>query len=247
MEGPPAAAMPSDVPPPVRGLERRHIHVVYQPIVDLEHGVARAQEALVRCQVDAYRNPEKLFQLAVEQDAVGRLGRTIREVTFEQAPQSNLFVNIHPEELKSRWLVRPDDPLCLHGGELYLELTESAALAYFDLCTGVLKEICARTGAHLVIDDFGAGYSNLKRVVDLEPRVVKLARALLPAIDMPPRQRILVEQLVQTCAALGAHVVAEGIETVGEFQAVRDAGVTFGQGYLFARPEFPIPPVNWPE
>ena len=246
MEGPPAIPIESNEPPPVRSLDRSQIQVVYQPIVDLRSGQPRAHEALVRCQVDAYRNPEKLFEHAVEQDAVGRLGRTIREVTFEQAPQANLFVNIHPEELSSRWLVRPDDPLCQHGCELYLEITESAALDYFDLCQSVLKEICARTGAHLVIDDFGAGYSNLKRVIDLEPRVVKLDRALVTGVDKNPRQRILVEQLVQTCAALGSHVVAEGIETVDEFRAVRDAGVGFGQGYLFARPEWPIPPIHWP-
>jgi EAL domain-containing protein (putative c-di-GMP-specific phosphodiesterase class I) len=136
--------------------------------------------------------------------------------------------------------------MCLHDGEVYLEITESAALDYFDLCTGVLRELCARIGAQLVVDDFGAGYSNLKRVIDLEPRVVKLDRALISGIDRSRRQRILVEQLVKTCEALGALVVAEGIETVDELKAVRDAGVALGQGYLLARPAYPPGDTNWP-
>ena len=66
-----------------------------------------------------------------------------------------MFVNIHPHELSSRWLVRPDDPLAFHSREVYLEITESAAFTYFELCMDVLKEVCRRTGAHLVVDDYG--------------------------------------------------------------------------------------------
>ncbi|MDH5676287.1 MAG: EAL domain-containing protein [Myxococcales bacterium] len=242
-----ALRLPSDRPPPVRALGAEDIGVVFQPIVDLQTGRCFAHEALVRCKIEAYRNPTELFEYAVEQGAVGRLGRTIREVTIARANGADVFINIHPEELSSRWLIRPDDALSLHDGDLYLEITETAALDYFDLCASVLKEICARTGAHLVVDDFGAGYSNLKRVIDLEPSIVKLDRALISGIDKHRRQQILVEQLVNTCAALDARVVAEGIETVAELRAVQDAGVQLGQGYLLARPADPPPPIYWPD
>ena len=230
---------------PVRDLKAHALDVVFQPIVALTDGAIFAQEALVRCRVDRLRNPVDLFDRALQEGAVGRLGRNIREVTFARAGGQRLFVNIHPEELSSRWLIRPDDPMCLHDGDLYLEITESAALDYFDLCKSVLKEVCARTGALLVVDDFGAGYSNLKRVIDLEPAVVKLDRALISGIDHSRRQQILVQQLVNTCEALDAKVVAEGIETGDELSAVRDAGVAYGQGFLLARPAFPFPQVSW--
>jgi EAL domain-containing protein (putative c-di-GMP-specific phosphodiesterase class I) len=231
----------------VRAIGPDDLDVVFQPIVSLLDGKVRAQEALVRCKVPAFKNPEVLFEHAVAELATGRLGRNIRQVTFQRiAGNDALFLNIHPEELRSRWLIRPDDPMCLHAGELFLEITESAAISYYDLCRDVLKEICARTGAHLVVDDFGAGYSNLKRVVDLEPAIVKLDRELIRGIDENRRQQILVEQLVATCDALGASVVAEGIETRDELRAVQDAGVPLGQGYLFARPAFPVPPAQWP-
>lgn len=233
-------------PPSIRTLTAGHIDVVFQPIVDLRDGSLFANEALVRCKVEAYRNPLDLLEQATREQAMGRLGRTIREVTFARAGRAAVFVNIHPDELSSHWLVRPDDPLTESDGPLYLEITEGAALKYFDICSGMLRELCARTGAKLVVDDFGAGYSNLKRVVDLEPAVVKLDRALIAGINFSSRQRLLVEYLVKTMSALGAQVVAEGIETPGELSAVRDAGCHYGQGYFLARPAYPIPPVSWP-
>ena len=104
----------------------------------------------------------------------------------------------------------------------------------------------ARTNAHLVLDDMGAGYSNLVRFAELEPKFIKLDRALITAIDQNPRKQIMVRHLTSLCRELGTQVVAEGIETVGELSAVIDCGVDYGQGYLLARPGFPIPDVNFP-
>lgn len=226
---------------PVRDLTTDDLDIHYQPIVRLSDGTLFAQEALVRGRRAGLMRPDELLGRASDEGALGRLGRVIREATFARVESQRLFVNIHPEELNSRWLIRPDDPLCLFDGDIYLEITESAAFDYFDLCKNVLKEVCTRTGAKLVVDDFGAGYSNLKRVVDLEPAIVKLDRALITAIDRNRRQQILVRQLVETCTALGAEVVAEGIETEDELSAVTDCGVHFGQGYLLARPAYPPP------
>jgi hypothetical protein len=76
--------------------------------------------------------------------------------------------------------------------------------------------------------------------------VVKLDRTLVDGLDRKPRQRKLVSATVRLCHELGALVVAEGIETTDEYLAVCDSGADFGQGYLFARPAFPLPPVVWP-
>jgi EAL domain-containing protein (putative c-di-GMP-specific phosphodiesterase class I) len=96
------------------------------------------------------------------------------------------------------------------------------------------------------VDDLGAGYSNLKIIADLEPKVVKLDRSLIQDLDKKPRQRKLVASTISLCNELGASVVAEGIETAAELSAVIDSGAQFGQGYLLARPAFPLPSVKWP-
>ena len=236
---------PSQPPKNIRSLTPRDLDIVYQPIVDLRDGRLFAQEALVRGRHEGMRSPDELLDKAEQQDAMGRLGRIIREATFERSQFKRLFVNIHPDELSSRWLIRPDDPICLYDGDLHLEITESAAFDYFDLCRSVLMEICSRTHAKLVIDDFGAGYSNLKRVVDLEPAVVKLDRALVTGVDKNKRQFVLMQQLVRTCEALNAKVVAEGIETEDELMAVRDSGAHYAQGFFLAKPAFPEPQSAW--
>jgi EAL domain-containing protein (putative c-di-GMP-specific phosphodiesterase class I) len=80
----------------------------------------------------------------------------------------------------------------------------------------------------------------------LEPHVVKLDLALVRGIEKSRRQQILVRQVVSLCEELGAKVVAEGIETEEELRAVLDTGAHYGQGYLFAKPAFPIPSPKWP-
>lgn len=230
----------------VRTLTVSEVGVVFQPIVDMKTGATFAHEALVRCRRPEYQAPPVLFQHAVTENACGRLGRLIRDVAFQTCGDVPLFVNLHPEELNSRWLVRPDDPLCFHGAPVYLEITESAAFTHFELCMSVLRELCRRSGALLVVDDFGAGHSNLERVVDLEPSIVKLDLALTRGIDAHKRKQAVVRHVVNLCNELGARVVAEGIETIDELSCVRDLGVDYAQGYLLARPAAPPPKVAWP-
>ncbi len=233
-------------PRSTRTITADDLDVFFQPIVSMKTGKQWATEALVRCKWPEYKNPLALFETAERERACGRLGRPIREVAISRAAGERLFLNIHPEELSSRWLVRPDDPLTYHEGELFLEITESAAFEYFDLCRSVLREVCLRTSAHLVVDDLGAGHSNLRRVLDLEPAVVKLDRELIREMDKNRRQFVLVKAVVDLCKDLGAQVVCEGIETIDELKAVRDSGADYVQGYLVARPGYPVPPINWP-
>ena len=171
----------------------------------------------------------------------------IREIAVPLCTGTAVFVNLHPNELDDRWLVRPDDPIFSHDHDIYLEITESAPLTHFNLCVSVLREVCARTGAHLVIDDLGAGYSNLKLIADLQPKVVKLDRVLVQELHLKPRQQKLVAMVVRLCEELGAKVVAEGIELREELSAVKDSGAHFGQGYLLGRPAFPMPAITWPK
>lgn len=231
---------------PTSSILKAELDVVFQPIVDLSSGWTMAFEALARCRRPEFKNPLALFERAEREGAVGRLGRLVREVAFERCDDAPLFVNVHPRELDEGWLVRPDDPIFFHDRPVFIEITESAAFNYFELCLSVLREIGARGGGHLVVDDLGAGYSNLKRVVDLEPKIVKLDIALIRGIEKNWRQQILVRQVVTLCQELGAEVVAEGIETTEELKAVCDTGAHYGQGYLFARPGDPPPRAFWP-
>jgi EAL domain-containing protein (putative c-di-GMP-specific phosphodiesterase class I) len=212
----------------------------------LTTGSLFAYEALVRCRKPELANPLVLFERAVAAGCAGRLGRMIREIAMPLAAGLPLFLNVHPQELQERWLVRPDDPIYQHDSEVFLEITESVPLTHFELCIDVLREVRDRSGIHLVVDDLGAGYSNLKRIADLAPQVVKIDRGLVYGVDRNPRQHQLVTSVVRLCTDLHAVVVAEGIETEDELRALSDTGAHYGQGFLFARPAFPMPAVTWP-
>jgi EAL domain-containing protein (putative c-di-GMP-specific phosphodiesterase class I) len=230
----------------VRALTDQDIAVHFQPIVRTSTRKIFAYEALVRCKVPAYQSPTALFDAALLENAIPRLGRQIRDATFPHCQGLDVFINIHPAELESRWIVRPDDPMNQHDGQVYLEITEAAAFEQFDLCMSVLKNVCSRASAHLVVDDLGTGHSNLTRVLDLEPRIVKLDMSLIRNMDKLPRKRVLVKHLTRLCTELEAEVVAEGIETAEELRAACDVGVQLVQGYALARPAFPPPPIHWP-
>jgi EAL domain-containing protein (putative c-di-GMP-specific phosphodiesterase class I) len=217
---------------------------VFQPVVRLDDGRLFGYEALVRCPVRL--TPTGLFAQAATSHSAGRLGRMIREIAVSLCSGVPLFVNLHPSELEEGWLVRPDDPIFSHDDDIYLEISESVPMTHSDLCESVLAAVCARTGVYLVVDDFGAGYSNLQLISDLAPKMVKLDRKLVENLHRDPRKHTLVSGVVRLCGELGAEVVAEGIETVDELSAVRDTGAQYGQGYLLGRPGFPIPPITWP-
>jgi EAL domain-containing protein (putative c-di-GMP-specific phosphodiesterase class I) len=224
-------------------ITERRVRLVYQPVVNLHTREVFAYEALVRC--DAFKSPPELFDAAIAAGLVGDLGRMLRDESVKNCPSHTLFLNVHPAELNQGFLVRPDDPIFNHGKDVYLEITESVPLSHFKLCLAMLHEIRDK-GVYLVVDDLGAGFSNLKYIADLHPRVVKLDRELVAGIRRRTRLHTLVKSIVKMCVDLGALVVAEGIETADELHAICETGAHFGQGYLLARPAFPLPPPVWP-
>jgi EAL domain-containing protein (putative c-di-GMP-specific phosphodiesterase class I) len=220
--------------------------VVFQPIVRLGDRSLYAYEALVRCRLAELSQPRVLFAHAVAAGCAGRLGRMIREIAVPLGAGLPLFLNVHPAELQEGWLVRPDDPIFEHDHDLFLEISESVPLDHFELCRSVLSEVRSRGGVHLVIDDLGAGTSNLMRIADLEPAVVKLDRELIANMNTSRRQQQMIKSVVKLCTELSAQVIAEGVETRDELSALLDTGAQFAQGYLFARPNYPMPNVSWP-
>lgn len=220
------------------------LYMALQPIVDFERREIFGFEALARCKSALFKNPLALIKEALASSTIGELGRALRGMAVGTSPRTALFLNLHPAEFNEGWLVRPDDAIFFHDEPLYVEITESVPLSHYQHCHGVLKEIRGR-GISLAVDDLGAGYSNLKYIADLSPEVVKLDRDLIANLRSQTRLHKLVTSIVRLCESLEAKVVAEGIETIEEMQAVIDTGAHYGQGFLFARPAAPAPTVDW--
>jgi EAL domain-containing protein (putative c-di-GMP-specific phosphodiesterase class I) len=217
-------------------LDVTDVKVVFQPIVDLRTREIFAYEALMRSSDPRFKGPLALIDHAIEKACIGELGRLMRKLATTRCPNHPLFLNIHAAELEDGWLVRPDDPIFTHEHSIYLEITESAPVSHNKYCHGTLQEIRGK-GVRLAVDDLGAGYSNLKYIADLSPEIVKLDRQLIARMDQDVRLFRLVRAVVRLCEDLGAEVVAEGIETEGEFDGSVRAGVHYAQGYYIARPQ----------
>jgi EAL domain-containing protein (putative c-di-GMP-specific phosphodiesterase class I) len=228
-----------------RVVDQALVAIHFQPIVNLSAREIFAYEALCRPQTDSFKGPQELIEAATAAGRIGELGRLNRSIAVDKCPGSPLFVNIDPHEFDQPWLVRPDDPIFRHKRSVYLEITETVPLKFFEHCHGVLAEL-RKKGALLAIDDLGAGFSNLKYIADLKPDIVKLDRDLVRGCHEGSREFGLLKSITRLCHEMQAKVIAEGVETVDELKAVLAAEADYAQGYLLARPEAPPPAIRWP-
>jgi EAL domain-containing protein (putative c-di-GMP-specific phosphodiesterase class I) len=205
----------------------------FQPVVALRTGKTFAFEAIPHCDSEGLTDREELFARAAFEKKVGELGRAVRAVAFTECPSIPVFVSVHPHELKESWLIRPDDPICGHDAEVFLQVAQPT---YSAMCLHVLSEVSSRSGISLVLDDFGGSSSSLRQAVELAPAFVKLDAELVREIDRAPRKRTVICAVVQMCMDLGAQVIAKGIETELEARVLLDSGVAYGEGPLFGQP-----------
>lgn len=220
----------------------------YQPIVRRD-GTLYGYEALLRSEEPALAHPGAVLDAA---DKLGRgklLGQRMRALATApialDASRSVLFVNLHPDDLFDDELLDPRAPLSTIASRVVLEVTERAAIKSMERLRYRIAEIRER-GFRLAIDDLGAGYAGLGAFAALEPEVVKLDMSLIRDIERAPTQRKIVRAMTVLCHDLGIEVVAEGIETIAEFEVVLDAGCDLFQGFLFAKPGPAFPSFSWP-
>lgn len=217
------------------------LFVVFQPIVDLERGAPFGFEALVRSGYAPMANPAALLAAAEKLGRLHELGRLVRaraaEVFGHHAPaEARLFVNLHPLELDDPALFSAEDPLASLGERVVFEITERVPLLELDRAVAN-GEVLRQRGASLAVDDLGSGFACLNTFAALRPEIVKLDMALTRNLDTRPVQRRIVAALVELAHQLDCRVVAEGVETQAEREALLELGCTLQQGYLYGRPE----------
>ena len=214
----------------------RGLHMVYQPVVSTTARKTIGYEALLRTAEPSLRTPLDLLALAERLDRIEEVGRVTRARIAEDialAPvEARIFVNLHARELDDSELERELGP---HARRIVLELTERASLEDMDAAASRIRALRG-AGFRLAIDDLGAGYGALASMAQLNPDFVKLDLALVRGIETATTRRRLVASIVKTCRTLGMTVLAEGIETIEERDALIELGCDALQGYLFARP-----------
>jgi len=212
--------------------------IVYQPIYHLKTGALAGFECLSRFGVPAATSsPVHWFDLASE---VGL--RTELEIlairraleTMHRFPEWTGFgLNGSPETILSDGFTQ-----ALEGADLrrvVIEITEHAIVEDYAPLRAVLQPL-REQGLRLAIDDAGAGYANMRHIVNLIPDIIKLDMSLTRHIDRDPHRRALARALISFSEETGSRITAEGIETQAELQLLRDLGAETGQGYFLKEP-----------
>lgn len=213
--------------------------LAYQPIVSWSRRKVFGYEALLRSTEPALPHPGALLDAAEQLKRLPDLGRAIRrkagEAIASMPDDAYLFVNLHTHDLLDQDLFDTNQPLARVAGRVVLEITERASLHHIrDVQSRVAK--LRQAGFRIAVDDLGAGYAGLTSFAHLEPEVVKLDMSLVRDVHAQPTKLTLVRTMIAMCHELGMKVVAEGIETPEERDAIVEAGCDLMQGYLFAKP-----------
>jgi len=235
-----------------RALERQEIVPYYQPIVDLESGAIVAFEALARWQhpVRGLLPPDLFIPIAEESGLIGPIGewmlgeacRQAREWQRKYPTGANklgIGVNVSARQLAQGGFAGEVervlgatglDPTCLT-----LEITESALMHNLNAGAGAIQRLHAMSiGLHL--DDFGTGYSSLAYLHSFPVHALKVDRSFISQMDRAPQQSAIVTAIVSLAHNLGMHVIAEGVETREQADALRALHCERAQGFLFAKP-----------
>jgi diguanylate cyclase (GGDEF)-like protein/PAS domain S-box-containing protein len=233
-----------------RALKSDELFVVYQPVVDLVCGTLVGVEAMVR-----WHHPQRgmvgpvaFIGIAEECgliDAVG--GMVLRkacsqfmqwQASLGTAAPRQLAVNLSRAQLEREGVVDEVRQVLLACGmlpaQLQLEVTESLA-AQGELVQANLRRLKS-LGVRLALDDFGTGYSSLACLHQLPVDTVKVDRSFVQHAETVEYHRVLIEATIRVARTLGMTTVAEGIETPGQAELMRQLACDRGQGYLFSRP-----------
>lgn len=176
---------------------------------------------------------------------VGRKVRRLVASSLETLPSPvTFFVNVTVRDLEDESLYTLDSPLTGYAKNIVLEVTERSALDEVDDVGGCVARLRA-LGFRIAIDDLGAGYSSLTSLAQLQPEVVKLDMSLIRDVHKDAVKQKLVANFAALSRDMGIRLIAEGVETQEERDALLGLGCDLLQGYLFARPAKTLSDVAW--
>ena len=231
-------------------IEERNIGVWYQPIVSCDGSKIHSLEALMRWHhprhgriapedaVFAAANTgiaEMLLRHLVEEVCLG-----MRQLEQSGSPLARVpvAINISPREMAQ---LAVDDIVLgmleargIAPNRLQIEITEEVALDTH--ATRTRLAALAAAGVAIVVDDFGVGYSSLASLRGEYVRQVKIDRSFITGLPTVPGNVVLVDSIIQLARSLNLQVVAEGVETEGELEALRALGCPLVQGYFLSLP-----------
>ncbi len=238
-----------------RALGSDELIPAFQPVVSLRTGRVVGAEALAR-----WRQPDtgllapgEFIQLAEETGQIRELDRQIAdravarcvELLRDRSREFHLAINVSTKTFDSqyiRYLAELIERYRIPPERLTIELTESAMVGESHRLQQLL--IALRSlGVKVAIDDFGTGYSSLAYLQSLPADLVKLDRTFVDRLHGNPGEEVVARWAIQLVSDLGMEILAEGVETAEQEEALLSLGYDLAQGYRYGKPalEPPIP------
>jgi len=234
-----------------RGIERGEFQNWYQLIVRLETNEISGLEALVRWNhpTRGIVHPNEFIPVAEETGLIVPIGMAVlREACRELWCLQQIYAFDRPltvsVNLSCRQFAQPDlvqqveralVETGLHSSSLKLEITESMVMSDPESANRMLRQLKA-LGVRLEIDDFGTGYSSLSYLQSYPLDTLKIDRSFVSDMDKDAEKAEITRTIVALAHNLGLEVTAEGIESEGQYDALRLMGCEYGQGYYFSKP-----------
>jgi diguanylate cyclase (GGDEF)-like protein len=224
------------------------LHLLYQPTVDLRSGTVTGVEALLRwtSPTRGLVQPSDFIPLAEGTGLIGPLTEHVLRLALAQSrawlddglalpvavnlSARNLLEDDLPERVGAA-LAEHEVPAAL----LVLEITESAVVEDPVQAERIVRRL-VDLGVGIAIDDFGTGYSSMAALTRLPLECLKVDRSFVADLDIEGPGAVIVTASIRLAHDLGMRVVAEGVETPGQLDRLRDLGCDVVQGFLLARP-----------
>ncbi|KKO18485.1 MAG: EAL domain-containing protein [Candidatus Brocadia sp.] len=230
-------------------IERSELVIYYQPIVSLATSEIVAVESLVRWQ-HPQRGlilPDEFIPLAEETREIDKVGYWVIQEACAQNKAwhdmgfSNITVTVNISLLQFQRKELPEQigtiikNTGLSADAFELEITESTVMESKGLVLEIFKEL-NKMKIHLMMDDFGIGFSSINSLKHLPFSTLKIDRSLISDIDTNPDASAIVKSIIDMAHTLKIKVIAEGVETPGQLELLRSYNCDYAQGYLFYCP-----------
>lgn len=222
------------------------MHVVYQPIFDMQTGKIASVEALMRWNhpTRGAVPPSVFIPLAEECGLISQIGEYVLDQACQAASHwpENICVSVNLSsiqfgrpELVSR-ITQSLQRSNVSPVRLELEITESTWLAPTQQTLAHLKAL-DHLGVQVVMDDFGTGYSSLSSLQEFQFDGLKIDAKFIRDLEQNTKTAAIVRTIARLAAEVGMSLTAEGVETADQLAILHACGVKRAQGFLFGRPQ----------
>ncbi|WP_230769343.1 putative bifunctional diguanylate cyclase/phosphodiesterase [Sphingomonas sp. Leaf4] len=220
------------------------LSLVYQPIVSRNTLDVVAFEALLRWNSPTYGaiSPAMFIPIAEESNLIHELGDWVLDTALAMLPNwpgQYVSVNFSPRQFRRQNFVGHVLEKVQHTGlppnRLQIEITETAIFDNAERAAETLYKL-RQMGFRIALDDFGTGYSSLYNIRKFALDCLKIDRSFIDGMGRERESAAIVHSIIHLGRALGLEVVAEGVETDAQVQALRVAGCSHLQGYYLSRP-----------